>query len=142
MTWSATVPPGIAALRTALAACPSWSAYVGGGNETARVHYPDATDADARPLAILDPVTDGRLQQFAAGVRGIPSGTAEITIIGDTGDGVDVLEKLAADLAGDLSALETGLPIRPVNYERAGESPLARQDDSASISITVEYGLA
>lgn len=70
----------ISALQAQLAACAAWTAAVGAGNETARIHFPVANPiADALPLAVLIQ-TEGVFTRYVEGGGALQSGSLEIDL--------------------------------------------------------------
>lgn len=84
MVWQSP-PTFVAALQAQLAACAAWTAAVGAGNETARIHFPVANPggtlatADALPLAVLIQGED-TFTRYVEGGGSLPGGSLEIDL--------------------------------------------------------------
>lgn len=143
MSFSANAPVSVEALRDMLASLQSWTDFVGAGNEVTRIHYPfEPGEGADLPLACIQQTDDGVGTPIGSGIPGLPEGNLEIFIQGGDGDDVDIMEQLAFNIAKELTTLETGLFIQRADYERAGESEWGRESDSASVIVSVDYGLS
>lgn len=161
MTWDASPPGMIAQLRTQIAACPTWTTMVGAGNETARIHYPQANPggdnatADPVPLAVLqqNPQTSTR---YAEGANGLLSGQLSITImvpayattLYPSPYTAGQLETYAQALVKDLLGQTAGIPFTGATFDDAREPQPGTAETTTntathafrSIKITLPYG--
>lgn len=155
-------PAYISALRTQLAACASWVAWVTAPLASTNVHFPVANPAgangttatkDALPLAVL---FEGQAEfaAFAPAASPLRSGVLEIDLLGPVSTGsktVGELETLAAALISELHAQWPGsIPFLPgASFQAAREpDPGARASDTSanpqayrSVRIRLPYGL-
>lgn len=143
MSFDTDAPAEMVALRASLAACANWTTLVGSGNELSNIHYPEETANGADlPLAVLSFDDLGQSDPIAAGIPGLPNGTAFIVIHSDSSQTtIAQLERAAQRIRHDLSSQETGLPIRSTSSERSGEPTQGDNDNILSVQISIEYGL-
>jgi hypothetical protein len=140
MTW---VSPTafIAQLRTQLAACAAWTAAVGAGNETARIHFPTANlggqtgTPDPLPLAVLVQ-TEESFPRYAEGAGGIVSGQLEVDLYLPA----TTANTLVAWSVGDVEALASNLVrqllLQPavIPFTGAPARAMARDPNSAALA--------
>lgn len=127
-------PPAVTAIHNMLIACASWP--VGG-----TTWYPSAADTQSGNFAVIAEMTNTR-DTFAHGVSGIISGSLIVSL--HLSDTIGNAEVLARQLALELSAQNSGLPLRNVQSQMAqdpGPSQVAGGEIRRVIEITIDYGL-
>lgn len=141
MSWDASAPAQVSALRSQLNACAAWTAASG---LLAQIHYPDldASGSVTLPAAVIAHQSAAGRRAFL-GVDVLPSGTLEIVLFSSTGIGA--LETLARSI-GQQICTDTGLiGLEVEDITEAIESERAEVVSSAAqvyeIAITLSYGL-
>ncbi len=147
MSWpTGQLPAEVTAMRDMLALSTTWT--TNGGAE-AQVHYPDFTVSNATtfPACLIVREAHNR-EPYASGAAALPGGSMRLEVY--VQDVIAVVEAIAQGIASDLAAAVSGLAIRSIETDLAGDISDARQaaiDDSTSPSfrvavINLTYGLS
>ncbi len=147
MSWpTGSLPAEVTAMRDMIGASATWVAASGAQGQ---VHYPHISlDASPTLPAMCIIREDHDRQPYAAGSGGLPSGRLRLELYMNAT--IAVVEYTAQGIAADLAAATTGLSIRSVTTDLAGDVSDARQaaiDDATAQAfrmaiINVAYGLS
>ena len=140
----------VTALRSKLALCTAWTNAVGTGNETGRVHYPQASAAtDTYPFAVIEPGVDRR-RRFAEGVRGLPTGDFRIVFHLSPGSGtgeydIGAAESFAEDIIEQMQDQDFGIPTNEMERSEDAGTPERGEESAGSpetiVAVEGQYGL-
>jgi len=148
MVWATTRPAEITAMNTMLGSVAAWSAWGAG------IHYPqlaltsDATP-DTLPAALLVSESSSR-DGYAAGVKGLLSGSVSIILYAPAAMESSDLESKARDILDGLVSLYTGLAnisgsvglsSDPSPGQRAKQAGGIANGAFRTIKISLTYGL-
>lgn len=149
MVWATTRPAEVSALAGMLSSISAWSAWGSG------VHYPQLAlpgdpTPDTLPAALIVSESASR-EGYAAGVKGLLSGSISIVLYAPASMESSDLESKARDILDGLASLytglanlsgEVGLSSDPTPSQRAKQAGGLANAAYRTIKISMNYGLA
>jgi hypothetical protein len=149
MVWASTRPAEVTALNNMLASAPAWSSW-GSGVHYPQIALPGDITPDTLPAALIVSESAAR-EGYAAGVKGLLSGSISIILYAPETVDSSTLESKARDIIDGLVNLYTGLAnlsgscglaSDPSPGQRAKQAGGTANAAYRTIKISLTYGLS